>query len=131
MMYQLITIQEVTNQDYPIQYLSSPSTSIIEEMDIRDFLINILSNLMRQNIKRLPYLSLISMLEADLSSIWPRFEVKSETALFEETLVEKFMENMLEFDIVVRMPPLREWSARVKVKSVEKAKPHIVEPEGF
>ena len=55
MMYQLITIQKVTNQDYPIQYLSSPSTSIIEEMDIRDFLINILSNLIRQNIKRPSY----------------------------------------------------------------------------
>jgi len=130
MMYQLITMQEVTNQDYPIQYLSNPSTSI-EEMDIRDFLINILSNLIRQNVKRPSYLSLISILETDLSSIWPRFEIKSETALLEETFVEKFMEDMLEFDIVVQMPPLREWSARVKVKSVEKAKPHIVEPEGF
>ena len=130
MMYQLITMQEVTNQDYPIQYLSNPSTSI-EEMDIRDFLINILSNLIRQNVKRPSYLSLISILETDLSSIWPRFEIKSETALLEETFVEKFMEDMLEFDIVVQMPPLREWSARVKVKSIEKAKPHIVEPEGF
>ena len=130
MMYQLITMQEVTNQDYPIQYLSNPSTSI-EEIDIRDFLINILSNLIRQNVKRPSYLSLISILETDLSSIWPRFEIKSETALLEETFVEKFMEDMLEFDIVVQMPPLREWSARVKVKSVEKAKPHIVEPEGF
>ena len=37
-------------------------------------------------------------------------------------------EDKVEFDIVVRMPPLREWSARVKVKSVEKAKPRIVEP---
>ena len=130
MMYQLITMQEVTNQDYPIQYLSNPSTSI-EEMDIRDFLINILSNLIRQNVKRPSYLSLISILETDLSSIWPRFEIKSETTLFEDTFVEKFMEEMLEFNIVVRMPPLSEWSVRAKVKSVEKAKPHIVEPEGF
>jgi len=129
-MYQLITIQEVTNQDCPIQSLSNPSTSM-EEMDIEDFLINIISNLIRQNVKRPFYRSLISILETDLSSIWPRFEIKSETALLEETFVEKFMEDMLEFDIVVQMPPLREWSARVKVKSVEKAKPHIVEPEGF
>ena len=129
-MYQLITTQEVTNQDYPIQYPSSPSTSI-EEMDMREFLINILSNLVRQNIKQPPYRSLISILETDLSSIWPHFEIKTETALFEETLVEKFMEDMLELDIVLQIPPIREQTARVKVKSVEKAKPHIVEPEGF
>ena len=29
----------------------------------------------------------------------------------------------------VQMPPLKEWSIRVKVKSIEKAKPNIVEPE--
>lgn len=130
MMHQLITAQEVTNQDYSVQYLFSPSTSI-DDLDATGFLFNIPSNLIRKNIKRPCYLNLTSVLETDFSSIWPRFEVKSETALFEETLVEKSMENMLEFDIVVRMPPLREWSARVKVKSVEKAKPHIVEPEGF
>ena len=42
----------------------------------------------------------------------------------------KIPEDMLEFDIVVRMPPMKEWSARVRVKSVEKATPCIVEPEG-
>jgi hypothetical protein len=38
---------------------------------------------------------------------------------------------MLEFDIVVKMSPKKEWTARMKVKSVEKATPHIVEPEDF
>ncbi len=29
----------------------------------------------------------------------------------------------------VQISPLKEWSIRVKVKSIEKAKPNIVEPE--
>jgi len=33
----------------------------------------------------------------------------------------------IHFQVQVRMPPLREWSARVKVKSVEKAKPSFDE----
>jgi len=42
----------------------------------------------------------------------------------------KILENM-EFDVFVRMPPIKEWSARVKVKSVEKATPRIFELEDF
>ncbi|MHC1635723.1 MAG: hypothetical protein ACXQTS_03745 [Candidatus Methanospirareceae archaeon] len=36
---------------------------------------------------------------------------------------------MIEYNIVVQIPPLREWFAHVKVKSIEEGKPHIVEPE--
>lgn len=30
----------------------------------------------------------------------------------------------------IRIPPKKEWYLKVRVKSVEKAKPRIVEPEG-
>ncbi len=126
MMYQL-TMQDVTYRDYPIQYFSSPSTGI-EEIDIIDIWDSVLSNWVRERPKRPFYHSLISLLETDLSSIWPHFEIKSETSMFEEILEREIPEDMLEFDIVVRMPPMKEWSARLRVKSVEKATPCIVDP---
>jgi hypothetical protein len=129
MMYQL-TMQEVTYRDYPIQYSPSLSTGI-EEIDVIDLWERVLSNILREQPKRPFYSSLISLLETDLSSIWPHFEIKSETSKFEEISEREIPEDMLEFDIAVRMPPVKEWYARVKVKSVEKATPRIVEPEGF
>jgi hypothetical protein len=129
MMYQL-TMQEVTYRDYPIQYSPSLSTGI-EEIDVIDLRERVLSNILREQPKRPFYSSLISLLETDLSSIWPHFEIKSETSRFEEISEREIPEDMLEFDIAVRMPPVKEWYARVKVKSVEKATPRIVEPEGI
>ncbi|MCD6125034.1 hypothetical protein J7J62_07695 [bacterium] len=38
----------------------------------------------------------------------------------------KFIED-IEFDIAVQMPPLKEWFVRVKIKSIEEAKPCIIE----
>jgi hypothetical protein len=129
MMYQL-TMQEVTYRDYPIQYSPSLSTGI-EEIDVIDLWERVLSNILREQPKRPFYSSLISLLETDLSSIWPHFEIKNETSKFEEISEREIPEDMLEFDIAVRMPPVKEWYTRVKVKSVEKAIPRIVEPEGF
>jgi len=40
-------------------------------------------------------------------------------------------EEYNEFDIVVRVPPVKVWSARVRVKSVEKATPCIVVSEKY
>lgn len=128
-MYQL-TMQEVTYRDYPIQYSPSLSTGI-EEIDVIDLWERVLSNILREQPKRPFYSSLISLLETDLSSIWPHFEIKNETSKFEEISEREIPEDMLEFDIAVRMPPVKEWDTRVKVKSVEKAIPRIVEPEGF
>jgi len=128
-MYQL-TMQDIAYRDYPIQYFSTSSTGI-EEIDIMDIRDNLLSTWMRKRPKKLFYHSLIPLLEIDLSSIWPHFEIKNETSLIEGMLEMAVPEDMLEFDIVVRMPPMKEWSARLRVKSVEKATPRIVEPEGF
>ena len=35
----------------------------------------------------------------------------------------------LEFDIFIKMPPVKERTARIKIKSIEKAKMRFVEPE--
>jgi len=77
MMHQL-TMQDVTYQDYPIQYFSSPSTGI-DEIDeyIWD---SVLSNWIRERPKRQFCHSLMPLLETDLSSIRPHFEIKNEIA---------------------------------------------------
>jgi len=68
----------------------------------------------------------------DYSSSTNQFsESKNKTSLIEEMLEITVPEDMLEFDIVVQMPPIKEWSARLRVKSVEKATPRIVDPEDF
>lgn len=124
------TLRDVTYQGYPIQY-SSAVSSEIEEIDKNDIWDNLLSTLIREKRFRKPslYHNLIFLLENDWSSVWPRFGIKNETSLIEERFEKRIPEDMLEFDIIVRMPPMKEWVARLKVRNVEKAMPHIVEPE--
>ena len=43
---------------------------------------------------------------------------------------EMIVAGMIKHDFIVQMSPIREYSLRVRVKSMEKATPHIVEPEG-
>jgi hypothetical protein len=51
----------------------------------------------------------------------------------EEISDEAIILEMIEHDFIVRMPPVREYTLRVKVKSVEKGIPHVhlTELEGF
>ena len=37
-------------------------------------------------------------------------------------------EEMMQFNVVVRMPPVRSYTVKVKVKSIKKAEQRIVEP---
>jgi hypothetical protein len=126
-MYQL-TKQDIVYVDYPIQLFSI--SSIGEE---RIGITDIVSGLLSSCALELHYLyrSLFPGPEIDLSSIQSYFEIKNETSLIEKPSEIAISEDMLEFDIVIRMPPKKEWSVQLKVESIEKAKPHIVEPEGF
>lgn len=136
MMYQP-TFQYVTYTNSPTQYISSPSTEI-EEIDMMTSLENQISA-QKPSVKS--YRSLSPFFKIDRSSIFfPRVEIENNTSLIEEVPEEvpeevsektTVIEEMLELDIVVRMPPIKEWSARLRVISVEKATPRIVEPEGF
>ncbi len=138
MMNPLMTMEEVTNSDYPIQpqYLYSPSTSI-EGVDKGDFLINVIVNLIRQNLRRPSYFSFGSILETDLSSIRPHIEIKSETSSIEEVgkditriiSEEEIFLEMVEQDFVVRMPPKKRYKIQVLVRSIKKGEPRMVEPD--
>lgn len=131
MMYQL-TMQDVTYQGYSIQYPPAVSSRVVE-MDISEMVDSLLAIWMKKKRLKEPffYRTLLALLETDSSSVWPRFETKSETSLIKEAVEEAIPEEILEFNIVVRMPPIKEWTTQVRIKSTEKATPHIVEPGGI
>ena len=126
------TVQDTTCLDYPIQYITSPSTGI-EEIDksaLQEILISSLMKVKGSLVKQL-YRNLSYLLEVDLSSIKPYFKIKNESSLVSEMFEKIIPEQELEIDVVVRIPPIRERFVRVKVKTVEKAMPNIVEPGAF
>ena len=77
------------------------------------------------------YHSLLRLVEIDLSSVCPRLEPVTGTSLIEELRGEISFEEELEYDVVVRMRPVKACSVRVRITSVERPGPRIVEPEGF
>ncbi len=54
---------------------------------------------------------------------------KKESSLLKDKNERKIPKELVEFDIIVQLPPKKEWTVRVKITSVEKATPRIVEPE--
>ncbi|MDP3105610.1 MAG: hypothetical protein Q8M95_13500 [Candidatus Methanoperedens sp.] len=44
------------------------------------------------------------------------------------TLCDTTHEENLEYDVFIQMPPVKKWTSRIKIKSIENAKMHIVEP---
>jgi len=124
-----ITSKEVTTKDYPNAFTGS---SMKEEIAIREMLNWPLFSLIKQKLlTKLFYQSLLASFEIDLSSVYPRFEPVTITSSVEEFYEEILPEETLEHDIIVRMPPVKQYIIEVKIKSVEKAIPRIVEPEGL
>lgn len=63
-----------------------------------------------------------------------RFETKSETFPMKETvgksLAEEYLlEEMLERDVVIRFPPPKRYTIQLRIKSITKGKPRIIEPD--
>ena len=81
--------------------------------------------------KFLLYPSLTQLFEIDSSSVYHIFEPMIVTSSIEEIYTEILPEEMLEYDIVVRMPPKKKYTIELEVKSIKKAKPKIIEPEWF
>ena len=132
MMYHL-TMQDVTYQDYPIQYFTSPSTGIVE-MDIMEIWDSVLSTWIRKLSEKLSYPDLTSLLETDSSSIWPHFEIKTETSLIKGLTTiseEDIAMEMIEHDFVVKMPPKKRYKIQVHVRNIRKGKPRPVELDEF
>ncbi len=121
--------QETTNQNYLPQNTSAPSSRL--EMDMEEIFSELLVNWAREKTlkKPIPCQTLSPLFEIDLSSVLQRFEVRNET--FRQETTEFFPEEELEFNIFVRMPPVKRWTARVRVKNIRKATPHVSEPEGI
>ena len=125
-----LTTQEVTYRDYPIQYFSSQSIGI-KGIDV-DIYESMLSNLLRERPKKLFY-PLMS-LEIDWSSVWPHFEIKTETSLAEELTTiseEDIAMEMVDHDLVVKMLPKKKYKIEVHIRSVRKGDPRLVEPDDF
>lgn len=125
-----ITSQDLTTKDYPISYAFTGS-SRREETDISEILDRLFFVLTRQELFRQPffYRSLLPSFEIDLSSVHPLFEPLTRTSSIEEFYEEILPEEILEYDVVVRMPPRKKYTIELEVKSIRKAEPRVVEPE--
>jgi len=112
--------------------LSSPSSGI-DKADIAELLNELLSfNPSTSGTQRFApmLLPLFYLLEIDHSSVLPRLEPKNETFV-EEVSEQMIMERMIKHDFIVKMPPVSEYTIKVRVKSIEQAIPHILTPEEF
>ncbi len=125
-MYRL-TYQETTNRCYPIGGFYSPSTSMEEEMS--EVLEYIVSNLTKIFLKKKFYPSLVPLLKIDWSSVCPIFEIKSETFASDVMREDVFYEEILEYDVVVCMPPKKRYTVEINIQTIRKGEPKIIEPE--
>jgi hypothetical protein len=121
--------EDMRGEEYPIKLLSGPSSGV-EKVDITE-LVDELQSLWQKNI-RLAYSSrtpfpLSYLFEIDYSSVWPRFEIKNETFV-DGVSEEMILERMVRHDFIVKMPPVSEYTIKVKIKSIDAATPHIVTP---
>ncbi|GAG41352.1 unnamed protein product [marine sediment metagenome] len=55
-------------------------------------------------------------------------KANNKKAIKKELTDEEIFEEMLECNTVVRMPPVKEYTIKVKIESIKKATPKIVEP---
>ena len=114
-----LKFQDVTYAASPPQYIPSQSTEIdtmtSQENHIQAW---------KPSVK--PHRNLSDFFKIDRSSIFPNVELKNYTSLI-EGVSEKttVIEGMLEFDIVIRMPPIKEWPARLREIIIEKATPIV------
>lgn len=124
---------DVTTKDYPIPSYAFTGSSRKEETDISEIMDWLFFGLMRQGLLEpsFPYRSLLPSFEIDLSSVYSQFEPKIETYVTELLPEQNIVSGMLKQDFIVKMHPVKEYTVWVKVKSVEKAIPRIVEPEEF
>ena len=108
------------------------------------------SSLETDNINKKENIGYYSQFETDVSSIRPIFKNNNETFFIYENNSDRFtLKNVSAFDevvsniitdedimiamqdheLIVKMPPIREYKIRAKVKSITKASPRVIEPE--
>ncbi len=68
-------------------------------------------------------------LNFDFSSVYHRWEAKSETTPKKAISDEALYSSMLKHDLIGTMPPKRKYTAKVRIVEIKKAVPRPVEPE--
>jgi len=64
--------------------------------------------------------------------VQPHFEIKNEASFMQEVTEKTFLEElMLEYNVVVRIPPKRRYTIQMKIENRRRGVPKIVEPEGL
>lgn len=127
--------QEVTSQDYSIQ--DFPSGSSTDDEEINEILDNVLHKIKQLSLFRyVPSYLFWGTLSSSTESSWfsvvePNFEMQDVGSIAEnkEIYGKKKVSEATKHDFVVQIPPIREFTLQVRLKSIEKAVPHIVEPE--
>lgn len=126
-------MQDVTYQDYPIQYFTTPSTGIVE-MNIWEIWNSVLSTWIRKLSERLSYPDLTSVFETDSSSVLSHFEIKTEISLSKELTTiseEDIAMEMIDHDFIVKISPKKRYKIKVHIRNVRKGKPLPVEIDEF
>ena len=131
-MLNTVTSEQVTLQDFLPEYPGS-GTSPVMDAELNELVENILSMLATRTLSMGPrlYAGFRWPCEVDLASVSLHYEFRNETSSIQETVGLGALDEMLEFDVVVHMSPVKEYTARLKVTSREKAIPRIVEPEAL
>lgn len=130
MRYQMLT-QDVTWEDYVTQDLANGASweklEVNEELDIH------LSVLSRKRYLRVPidYERFLAILYLDFSSVHPKLiETSGETSDIRlGRIPEELLPSIATEDYVVKMPPVKKYTIKLKIKGVKKAVPRAVVPE--
>lgn len=123
-----IASRDVGSREYPLAVSSRE-----KEIGISEIMVRLLSIWIKQKWPMVSsfYQNLYAPFEIDPSSVRPHFETKTETFLFRKVAIDFIGEEMLEYDLVVRIPPKIRYSVELNIENRRRATPRIVEPEGF
>jgi len=110
------------------EFESAPS-SLDDDKDRRSVFDN-LSYLAPKSRKELPaiHLPIVQLFDIDSSSVGMRtvLEMPIETYLKSKTFEDFVSEGIVELDVDVRMPPIKQWTATIRIKKVERKGPSVV-----
>lgn len=107
----------ITTKDYPIQYAFTGSSrgeeTDISEVSDRLFFVSMSQELLK---KLLSYRSLLPAFEIDFSAVRPYFEPMTSSSLIEGFCEEIPLEETLEYDVIVQMPPRNRYAAKTSLR---------------
>ena len=116
-----IVSQDIAIKDYPT-ISERTESSKLEEKDVVLEWKFLAAYLLYRHLLR-------TVFEIDLSTVYPHFRPKAGVTFVEEFYEEPIPEEMLEYDIVVKMPPKEKHTIELEIKSIKKAEPKVIKPE--